>query len=94
MPNDEDPSEPGEAPEPASDDDADVGGGWPLLSDLDFGVCLATRPRLEADGGPARGAVSPLSGGRRRPRRLVHWLWLSAVGIAGFIAAAAVLVRI
>ena len=54
MPNDEDPSEPGEAPEPASDDDADVGGGWPLLSDLDLGVCLATRPRLEADGGTLR----------------------------------------
>ena len=38
--------------------------------------------------------MNPLSGGRRRPRRLTYWLWLSAVGIAGFIAAAAVIVRL
>lgn len=54
MPNDEDPSEPAEAPERTSEDDAEAGGGWPLLSDLDLGVCLATRPRLEGDGGTLR----------------------------------------
>ena len=51
MPNDKAPPEPAEAPERASEDDAEAGGGWPLLSDLDLGVCLATRPRLEAEGG-------------------------------------------
>ena len=54
MPNDEDLSEPGVAPEPASEDDAELGGGSPLPSDLDLGVCLAPRPRLEADGGQLR----------------------------------------
>jgi hypothetical protein len=54
MPNDEDPSEPAEAFEPESEDGAEPGGGWPLLSDLDLGVCLATRPRLEPDGGTLR----------------------------------------
>lgn len=54
MPNDEHPSEHAEAPERAGEDDAESGGAWPLLSDLDLGVCLATRPRLEADGATPR----------------------------------------
>ncbi len=38
--------------------------------------------------------MSLLSGGRRRrPRRLAHWLWLAAIGVAAFIGVVAIVAR-
>ena len=50
MPEDQDAAETGGAlmGDPESDDEADS--GWPLLSDLDLGVCLASTPQERGPG--------------------------------------------
>ena len=70
---------------------------WPVLSALELQVCL-TDWGSAALLRPSRpfGRVSVLSGGRkpRRRRSWSHRLWLLAAGLAGFVGAAMLVIKL
>ena len=50
MPEDHDAAETGGAPMGDAESDHEADSGWPLLSDLDLGVCLASPPQERGSG--------------------------------------------
>ena len=75
---------------------ADRAAEWPRLYRLELDVRLAVeRGQPERPVDASQQVSSLLSGGRKRRRQwtLAHWLWLVAVTLAGFVAAALLIVR-